>query len=141
MLILLIPQSYCCAFHCCAFPLQQDHLIPLLVSIGCRRGRDIPEVSSQHPTRRRAVSSPHEAPGGSKLNSPDGACRRKSARRFEFGAGACSSSEEQEKKRAEAHLSDQMDTHINKRFEATQSVKPDEAFAMALQKQEIAKFK
>lgn len=42
---------------------------------------------------------------------------------------------------SDSDLSEQMEMHIDKRFEATQSVKPDEAFAMALQKQEIAKFK
>ena len=44
-------------------------------------------------------------------------------------------------KRADSDLSEQMEMHIDQRFEATQSLKPDEAFAMVLQKQEIAKFK
>ncbi len=44
-------------------------------------------------------------------------------------------------KRTDSDLSEQMDMVIEKRFEATQSLKPDEAFAMALQKQEIARFK
>lgn len=117
--------------------LQQDHLIPLLVSIGCQRGKDIPLVTAHHPTRRRAGSSPHEVPSCCKLNSPDSASRRKSGRRFDFGGGASDGL----MKRSDSDLSEQMDMHIDKRFEATQSVKPDEAFAMALQKQEIAKYK
>ena len=44
-------------------------------------------------------------------------------------------------KRADSDLSEQMEMHIDQRFEATQSLKADEAFAMVLQKQEIAKFK
>lgn len=44
-------------------------------------------------------------------------------------------------KRSDSDLSRQMDKVIDERFEATQSVKPDEALAMALQKQEIARFK
>ena len=44
-------------------------------------------------------------------------------------------------RRSDSDLSEQMDMLIDKRFEGTQSVKPDEAYAMALQKQEIAKFK
>lgn len=117
--------------------IQQDHLVPFLVSIGCKRGRDIPLVSCHHPTRRRAVSSPHEVPSCSKLNSPKPATCRKHMHKFDFGA--CSSEEMMQ--HSDSDLSEQMEMHIDKRFEATQSVKPDEAFAMALQKQEIAKFK
>lgn len=44
-------------------------------------------------------------------------------------------------KRRDCILSEEMEMHIDRRYEATQSVKPDEALAMALQKQEIARFK
>lgn len=42
--------------------------------------------------------------------------------------------------KADSALSEQMERHMNRRYEATLSVKPDEAYAMALQKQEILKF-
>ena len=83
------------------------------------------------------MSSPHEVPSCKKLHSPDSASNRKSGRKFDFEGGAA----EGLSKRGDSDLSKQLEMHINRRFEATQSVKPDEAFAMALQKQEIAKFK
>ncbi len=44
-------------------------------------------------------------------------------------------------KRSGSDLSEQMEMVIDKRLDATESVKADEAFAIALQKQEIARFK
>ena len=44
-------------------------------------------------------------------------------------------------KRSNSDLSEQLQMHMDERIEATQSVKPDEAYAMALQKQEIARFR
>lgn len=56
---------------------------------------------------------------------------------FDFGSGASDGL----KKGSDSDLSEQMEMHMDKRFEATQSVKPDEAYAIALQKHEIARFK
>lgn len=103
-------------------------------------------MSPHHPTRPRAVSSPHEVPSCSKLSSPGGAeggaeggaGGRKCSHRFEFCGGASS---ERLKKTSDRDLTEQMETNIDMRFDATQSLKPDEALAIALQEHEIAKYR
>ena len=122
---------------------QQDHLVPFLVSIGCKPGKDLsPLHHHHHPIRPRAVSSPHEPPSCRKLHSPEAAPRRRSAQalRCELGGSGDSSSEEV-LKGSDSDLSRRMERHIDRRFDCTQSLKPDEAFAIGLQKQEIAKFR
>jgi hypothetical protein len=57
---------------------------------------------------------------------------------FEFGYSAA---DELTVMKANSALSEQMEKNITRRFEATQSVKPEEAFVLALQQQEIAKFR
>lgn len=43
--------------------------------------------------------------------------------------------------RSDSNLSEELECHMDRRLEATLSLKPDEAFALALQKQEIARFR
>ena len=102
------------------------------------------QQQQHHPStttrRRRAVSSPHEEACCGKLHSPETAPRRKPSAQhcqhhtLEYGS-ACSGD------LSDCELTERMEVHIDRRFEASQSLKPDEAFAIALQKREIAKYK
>ncbi len=118
--------------------LQQEHLVPLLVSIGCLNGRNIPTVTShQPPARQRAFSNPHEVLGLCRIGgSSKLSCRRRSEHSCEYMSERCSV-----KHGSDSDLSKEMERHIERKFEASESLKLDEAFAMGLQKQEIVKFK
>ena len=131
----------------CSSSLQGDHLLPLLVSIGCLCGEEITSdlATSTPPTcpsfpspRPRAVSSPHELPGCSKNDSPLQSKRRlSSAFKFDVGAYPCEAGTTS----FDTCLADEMKHNINIRLEESQELDQGEAVALAMQQQEIARIR
>ena len=127
-----------------------EHLIPLLVSIGCERGVIIkqnghrfgspPFTYSCDPHRPSPgttcrPSADHRTTTPSRVHEVDDealAMRRKGLTPLRLGSPP---------PKGTTLLSQQLESHIGKRFELSQSIMGDEAFAVALQQQEITRFK
>ena len=111
---------------------RQEALVPLLVSVGCERGELIKELVGYSSSPRSIECSD---------------CSECSE--LEFSAPAPEDSHFKEEKRklfghtksekSALRIKRELENHMQRRFEGS-SIVPDEAFAMAVQQQEISRF-
>lgn len=108
---------------------RQEALVPLLVSVGCERGEQL-EKEEVEPdcSLLSSIELVFDSPVGGGVKEQ----RRRSVKPVSLTTNA-------QAQKTTQTLKHELQDHMERRFELSATVSPDEAFAMAIQQQEISR--